>query len=167
MKVQAKSKYLHMSPRKVRLVANFVRGKKVSVAVQELRFLKKSAAEPVRKVLESAIANAVNNFEMKESELVVSEITINDGPTIKRFRPRARGNAAPIRKRTSHLTVSVDLASPVATKNVETVKEKKPEAKKVEDLIATDKDSSTKKDDASKKPESTDAPKASSDVSEK
>ncbi len=107
MQVRAKAKFIRMSPRKVRLVANFVRGKSCDEAVRQLKFMNKTAATPVLSVLQSAIANAKENHSVEQSDLVVSEILINDGPTIKRFRPRARGSAAPIRKRTSHLTVAV------------------------------------------------------------
>lgn len=105
MDVIAHVRNLRMSPRKVRLVADLIRGKRVSDAEAELRFIPKAAALPVRKLLASAAANASHNFKLVKDTLVIKSITVNQGPTLKRFRPRAMGRAAPIRKRTSHITI--------------------------------------------------------------
>ena len=105
MEVQAHLRNLRMSPRKVRLVIDLVRGKSVNVAVTQLSFLQKEAARPVLKLLQSAMANASHNHQLDASGLRIKAITANSGPTLKRFRPRAHGSAAPIRKRTTHLTL--------------------------------------------------------------
>ncbi len=111
-----------MSPRKVRLVADLVRGLSVASARQQLAFSKKSAASPVLKALNSAVANAENTFSKDAAKLIVSEIRIDDGPTIKRHRARARGAAFPIRKRTSHITVVVGPEKGTEAKEVKAVK---------------------------------------------
>src|SRR5215207_5738107 len=103
MEVQAHLRNLRMSPRKVRLVIDLVRGKGVNVAITHLTFLKKEAAQPVLKLLKSAMANAEHNHQLDASGMRIKTITADGGPTLKRFRPRAHGSAAPIRKRTTHL----------------------------------------------------------------
>ncbi len=110
--VSATAKYVRVSPRKARLVADLVRGKSVTEARAILAFATRDAAVPVRKVLESAAANADHNHGLKSDELVLTHVTVDPGPTIKRFRPRARGSASPILKRTSHITIG--LAEPGA-----------------------------------------------------
>lgn len=94
-----------MSPRKVRLVIDAIRGLSVEAAETRLQFLPKLAAEPVLKLLRSAIANAEHNFHLKKEDLVVKTITADGGPTLSRSRPRAFGRAAPIRKRTTHINL--------------------------------------------------------------
>ncbi len=101
--VKAAARFIHMSPRKVRLVIDEIRGLDAQAAVDTLRFTNKAASEPVLKLLLSAIANASHNFSVEKQYLFVSKIIANDGPTIKRFRPRAHGSSAPIRKRMSHI----------------------------------------------------------------
>lgn len=101
MEVKAKLKNLKMSPRKVRLVIDLVRGLKVDTAINQLKFLNKKAAKPIRKLIESSVANADNNFELKRDNLYIKEIKADDGPTMKRWKPRAYGKAGAIRKRTS------------------------------------------------------------------
>ncbi|HEY4496095.1 MAG TPA: 50S ribosomal protein L22 [Candidatus Paceibacterota bacterium] len=93
------------SPRKVRLVADFVRGKKVERALATLGFFSKAAASPVKNVIESAVANAGENFKVTKDKLFVKEIRVDAGPTMKRMMPRARGTANRIKKRTSRITV--------------------------------------------------------------
>ena len=93
------------SPRKVRLVADMVRGKKVAQIMPMLDALSKRAAMPVKKLLQSAVANAVHNENLDKDKLLISEIQVDEGVTIKRWRARARGRAFPIRKRTSRITV--------------------------------------------------------------
>jgi len=109
MKVQAKSKYIRISPRKVRLVIDLVRGMKAEKALSMLKFTKKAAASEVAKTIKSAIANAEHNFNLKKKDLVISEIKADEGPTLKRFQPRARGVAYEIKKRTSHIFVSLEV----------------------------------------------------------
>ncbi|MGY3766323.1 50S ribosomal protein L22 [Vagococcus vulneris] len=104
---KATAKTVRTSPRKTRLVVDLIRGKNVSEAISTLKFSPNKAAGIVEKVLMSAIANAENNFDLDVENLVVSEVFVNEGPTMKRFRPRAKGSASPINKRTSHITVVV------------------------------------------------------------
>jgi large subunit ribosomal protein L22 len=107
MEVRAVAKRLNIAPQKVRLVADQVRGKPVSDALDILNFSVRKGAMLVRKVLESAIANAENNEGADVDELKVSEIYVDAGMTMKRIRPRAKGRADRILKRTSHITVTV------------------------------------------------------------
>lgn len=95
----------HQSPRKVRLVADLVRGKKVERALTSLQFLTKNAADPIRSVIEMAVSNAKNNSGVNKDRLFVKEISVDSGVTMKRFRPRARGSAYPIRKKSSRISV--------------------------------------------------------------
>ncbi len=109
MKIAAELNYLRMSPRKVRLLADAIRGKDVLLAERVLRFVTKGAAGPLAKLLKSAVANARNNFQVPGSEqLVISEILVNEGPTLKRRRARAMGRAFPINKRTSHVRLVLE-----------------------------------------------------------
>lgn len=103
MEVKAKAKYIKASPRKVRLVIDVVRGLGVDEALNQLKFMNKRAAGFVTKLLKSAIANAENNFELKKDNLFIKTITASEGPTLRRWMPRARGRATPLRKRTTHL----------------------------------------------------------------
>ena len=105
--VKATAKFVRVSPRKARLVADLVRGKSVPEARAILAFATRDAAVPVRKVLESAAANADHNHGMRSDDLVLAQVTVDPGPTIKRFRPRAMGRATPIMKRTSHITIGL------------------------------------------------------------
>ncbi len=107
MQVKAKSKDTGISPRKVRLLADMVRGKKVSEALSILQFTPSPLAKVVAKVVKSAAASAENNFQMTPSDLTVVTIFVDEGPTLKRFRPAARGRAKHILKRSSHITVFV------------------------------------------------------------
>ena len=104
----ATARYIRISSRKVKVVIDLIRGKSVEDAEAILLYTPKAAAEPVLKLLRSAIANAENNLELSKDNLYVAEIYANQGPTLKRYRPRARGSAFHIRKRTSHITVILD-----------------------------------------------------------
>jgi large subunit ribosomal protein L22 len=110
--VTASARFVRCSPRKARLVADLVRGKGVSDARSILAFSTRAAALPVQKVLESAVANADHNHAVDASDYVLARVTVDEGPTIRRFRPRAMGRATRIRKRTCHITIG--LASPEA-----------------------------------------------------
>jgi large subunit ribosomal protein L22 len=107
MSFSATHRFARIAPRKARLVADLIRGKRVDAALTELEFSKKRAAYYFRNVLRSAIANAEEQ-DADVTELVVVESRVDEGPTIKRFQPKDRGRAHPIMKRTSHLHVSVD-----------------------------------------------------------
>jgi ribosomal protein L22 len=105
--VRAQAKYVRSSPRKARLVIDHIRGKSVTEARAILGHTPRAAAEPVLKVLESAVANAEHNHELLPEELRVFQAFVDEGPTIKRYRPRALGRATKIRKRTSHITINL------------------------------------------------------------
>ncbi|MEA2086147.1 MAG: 50S ribosomal protein L22 [Chloroflexota bacterium] len=107
MEVRAVAKETGISPRKVRLLVDMVRGKKVDEALTLLRFTPTPTARAVAKVVKSASANAENNFQMTPSDLRIVNIFTDEARTLKRFRPRARGRANPILKRSSHITVIV------------------------------------------------------------
>ena len=107
VEAKAIAKYVRISPRKVQVVADLVRGKNVNEALAILKFTPKRGAEELGKVLKSAVANAENNFDLDRDNLYISEAYANQGPTIKRFRPRAQGRAFMIRKRTSHIGIVV------------------------------------------------------------
>ena len=108
MAVTAKLRYLRIAPRKVRLLADLVRGKSVEKAQAILNFTIKKSSEPMLKLLNSAAASAKNNFHLDPANLYISKITVDEGPKHKRWRPRARGQAYPIQKKTSHITIGLD-----------------------------------------------------------
>ncbi len=108
MEVSAKLSHARISPQKVRLVADLVRGMPVERALETLTFSNKKAAQIMRKVLESAIANAEHNAGADVDELKIAKIFVNEGPVLKRFEARAKGRGNRILKRTSHITVTVD-----------------------------------------------------------
>ena len=109
MEAKARGRYVQIAPRKARLVADIVRGRKVEDALEVLRYTNKKGARLIEKVLKSAIANAEQADEMGDIEqLVISRVSVDEGPVLKRFRARAMGRATRIRKRTSHITVVVD-----------------------------------------------------------
>ena len=105
---RAIARYVRISSRKVRIVIDLIRGKSVREAEAILRYTPKAATEPVLKLLNSAVANAENNLELNRDDLYVAEVYANQGPTLMRFRARARGRASRIRKRTSHITIVLD-----------------------------------------------------------
>lgn len=105
MEAKAVAKYIRMSPRKARLVVDLIRGKNAKEALAILQLTPNKPAEPIYKALHSAMANAENNFEMKRDDLYVAQAYVDQGPVLKRFRPRARGTASRIRKPTSHITI--------------------------------------------------------------
>ncbi len=105
MAISAKIKYLRISPRKVRMVADLIRNKTVGEAEAILKFTTKKASKPLLKLLESSIANAKNNFKKDISSLYISSIMVDGGPILKRTMPRSRGTAFAIQKKTSHITI--------------------------------------------------------------
>ncbi len=111
MTVTAKLKDLRIAPRKVRLVADLIRGKSVEEAQNILSFAVKKATGPFLKLLKSAIASAKNNFQLEESNLYISKILVDEGRKYKRWRPRARGRADEIQKKTSHITLFLEETS--------------------------------------------------------
>ena len=104
----ARATHVRVSPTKARRVIDLIRDMPAQEALARLKFQPQAAAEPVAKVLASAVANAENNFSLDPQTLVVSRAYVDEGPTMKRFRPRAQGRAYRIRKRTSHITIEVE-----------------------------------------------------------
>lgn len=104
---KAHANFVRIAPRKAQLVADLIRGKKVGEAIAILRHTPKAASPIIEKLLNSAIANAEHNYQLDVNNLVVSQVYANQGPTMKRFRPRAMGRASRINKRTSHITLVV------------------------------------------------------------
>lgn len=105
MEAKAVARNIRIAPRKVRLVVDLIRGKEVGEALAILKHTPKAASPVVEKLLRSAIANAEHNYEMDPNNLVIGKVYVDQGPTLKRFRPRAQGRASRIHKRTSHITV--------------------------------------------------------------
>jgi large subunit ribosomal protein L22 len=105
--VKAKARYVRIAPRKARLIADQVRGMHIEQARALLEFSPRGAAHPIQKLINSAAANAENNHDLIGDEMRVSSITVDEGPTLRRFRPRAMGRATPINKRTSHIAVAL------------------------------------------------------------
>lgn len=116
MKVRAELNYLRIAPRKVRLVSGLIRGMTIQKAEAELRFLPKRSSLPLLKLLKSAVANAEHNFNLEKQGLVISEIRVDQGPVLKRFRARAFGKAAQILKRTSHVSLVLESKAAKVTK---------------------------------------------------
>jgi ribosomal protein L22 len=105
--VRASARYVRIAPRKARLVADQIRGLHIDKARALLQFSPRSAAQDIHKLLDSAAANAENNHDLIGDEMRISSITVDEGPTLKRYRPRAQGRATPIHKRTSHIAVAL------------------------------------------------------------
>ncbi len=147
MQAKASLNYLRISPQKVRLIADLIRGMEVIEAENQLKFITKQASRPVLKLLNSAIANASHNFSIEKDDLYISEIQVNEGPPFKRWTPRAMGRATPIIKRTSHINLVLETKKRIKTKKK---KKEKPETIKPEELEKTP-TKKTKKEDYSKK----------------
>jgi large subunit ribosomal protein L22 len=104
----ARARYVRATPMKVRRVVDLIRGRSTEEALAILQFAPQAASEPVAKVIKSAVANAENNLDLDPETLWISKAYVDEGPTLKRFRPRAQGRAYRIRKRTSHITIEVE-----------------------------------------------------------
>ncbi|MBU1036628.1 50S ribosomal protein L22 [Patescibacteria group bacterium] len=109
--VKAKARFLHISPKKVKLVIDIIKGLDVADALDQLKFLNKKATRFVTKLLNSAIANAEHNYHLKKEQLFIKHIVANQGPTLHRWRAAAFGQAHPIRKRTTHLEITLGIRS--------------------------------------------------------
>lgn len=142
LETTAKLRHLRMSPRKVRLVVDLVRGLKVGEAQVQLRMQSKDAAVPLLKLLNSAIANAKHNHEMDVETLVIKKAFVDGGPVLKRWMPRAMGRATPVRKRTSHIVFVLEGEA----KDKKEVKVKKEETKKAKVKKVVNKKSKTVKE---------------------
>lgn len=123
MEIKSTTKHARISPKKAREVSREIQGLPVSDALDTLAYTPKKAAQLIGKTLKSAIANAENNFELLADDLIIKEAVIGDGPTLKRFKPRARGSAGAIRKRTSHIFI-------VLTDEFEEPEERSPRVKR-------------------------------------
>jgi len=108
VEVKAHLNYLRIAPRKVRLVVDLIRGKSVQEARNILNFAVKKSALPIKKLLDSAVANAKNNFNLDEKKLYIKKIFVNEGPKLKRYRSASRGRAVEVQKKTSHITIILD-----------------------------------------------------------
>lgn len=130
MQAKAVAKTVRIAPRKVRLVLDLIRGKELGEAMSILQLTNKRASPVVEKLIKSAVANAEHNYDMDVDHLIVSEAFADEGPTLKRFRPRAQGRATKINKRTSHVTIvvaepaSIEEDTAVETEENEKVEEK-------------------------------------------
>lgn len=151
MEVSAKLRFLRMSPRKVRLAADMIRGLPVEKAEYQLTFLGRGAGQPLLKLLRSAIANAQNNNKLEKTNLFIKKITVDQGPTLKRWRPRAFGRAGAIMKRSSHINLVLDEIKKSPLKKSGKKPAKKPagkqKAERVVDFNEVKHESKFKKDD--------------------
>lgn len=129
--VKAELKNYRQSPRKVRMVVDVIRGKKVKEALNVLSLTTKRSSLPIKKLVESAIANAKHNFNLESENLFIKEISVNEGVTAHRWMPRARGSAAPIRKRSSRILVILD--------ELKNKKSKKGSVKNTESVVTEEK----------------------------
>lgn len=149
MQVKATAKYIHMSPRKTRLVVDLIRGLSIGEARRQLLFSKKLAAKPILKTLNSAVANAVNNFGAEEEVLMIDQAFVNEGPIFHRYKPRAHGRATPIRKRMSHITIELTDGKDTQATSIQVKEEKQEEKKTIKTKVkmksAKEKRSDTKK----------------------
>ena len=128
--VTAKLRFLRMGPRKVRLIADMIRGKKVTRALDLLSVMPKRAARPVLKLLNSAVANAKHNHSLVVEDLKVAQIYVDGGPVLKRWMPKAHGRATPVRERTSHINLVLGTMEKKAPKAAKEAVVEKPKAKK-------------------------------------
>ncbi|MBL7053084.1 MAG: 50S ribosomal protein L22 [Candidatus Portnoybacteria bacterium] len=133
--ITAKLRHLRISPRKVRLVTNLIKGLSIKEAEKQLKFLTKKSAQPILKLLNSAVANAENNAKLIKENLYISRITVDIGPSLKRWRPRAMGRAFQILKRTSHITITLDQKETLVSKKEKKVKEPVIKKQKKESVI--------------------------------
>lgn len=134
-RARAVARYVRVAPRKSRRVVDLVRGMPANEALTTLQFAPQSASEPVAKVIASAMANAENNLGLDPESLLISEIFVDEGPTMRRYRPRAQGRAFRINKRTSHITVIVESvsAAPAASGPIRRPKAAAPATTEAED----------------------------------
>lgn len=128
--IRATLRFLKMGPRKVRLIADLMRGHKVTLLLERLALNKRGAAEPMLKLLKSAVANAKNNFKLDVGTLRVKSIMVDGGPTVKRWMPRAHGRATTIRQRTSHIQLVLISEEPIKKEKKQRTEQGKKPAKK-------------------------------------
>jgi len=165
MEIKVKLKYIRFSSKKLRLVANLIRGAQVDVALDQLKFANKKAAEPIAKLLKSAIASAENDFGLDKHNLLVKEIRIDEAGMLKRWTPKAHGSATPIRRRLSHINISVgelkasgiteakkkDVEAPISLEEMVKEGEKAAKSDKTKDIKKDSAGKDLKKDGMGKK----------------
>ncbi|MCX6740578.1 MAG: 50S ribosomal protein L22 [Candidatus Parcubacteria bacterium] len=134
MQVKAQLKYLRMSPKKLRLIADIIRGMKVEDALIQLSFVNRLARKPIIKLLNSAIANAVNNFNLKKDNLMVKEIKVDMAGMLKRWQYKAHGRATPLRKRNAHILLVLEEIVPSKTKAKKVKAEKAVKVSSLEEI---------------------------------
>lgn len=162
MEIKANLNHLRMSPRKVRLVIDVIRKMPIDKALDQLQFLNKLASAPVKKLIESAIANAEHNFSIERSNLYIKEIKADEAVTLKRWMPRAHGRATVLRKRACHIKLTL---AEIVESGKKTARKSKLEAPVKLEQVAADADKRTKKD--LKKEEKKASTKANADTSGK
>lgn len=140
--IKASLKNYNQTPRKVRLVANFIRGKKVQKAISELNFINKKSAFDLVKLLNSAVSNAVNNFKLNEDDLYIKEVAVNEAIKLKRYKPGARGRAFPYKRRYSTISVVLDTEGFATSAN----KDVKKVDKKIKEVDSSKEVSNSKKE---------------------
>jgi len=144
MKLTSRIKHLHNTPQKCRLVVDLVRGVDVEDASKQLKNLRKKAAQPILKLLDTAVASAEHNNDMEKSNLYISQIFVDEGTVMKRWKPRAFGRANPIIRRTSHITLTLD-ERVAGKKRVKTVEKDKKAKNQLESKKETDNKDDNKK----------------------
>lgn len=134
MEIKARAKFIRISPKKVRLVADLIRGLDVAPATIQLQFSPKDAARPLSKLLKSAIANAEENEDLKRNNLFIKKITVDGGPTLKRWLPKAMGRATPLIKRSSHINLVLAERVPTLGQKKAKKEDTKDDLVKIDDL---------------------------------
>ncbi len=150
MQIQVKLNYLRIAPRKTKQIVDLVRGKTAVQAASILEFVVRKPAEPILKLLKSAMATAKNDSKLDVNNLYISKITSNEGPKLKRFRPVSRGSAHPLWKRTSHILLVLDEIKPTAGKKSEKGENKTATTSQAEGNIEVNEGDSTKKKEKQK-----------------
>ncbi len=152
MEITVKLRYLHITPRKARFVADLLKGLKVDEAEAQLMFSARRSSEPILKLLQSAIANAKHNYQLSKEKLFVKSVNVDNGPMTKRWTPRARGSASQIQKKTSHITLILGVAEE-AQKLKFNIKEKEKKSEKNKEKLAKAKDKDKKPQTSEEKSE--------------
>lgn len=129
--IKASARFIRVAPRKIRLVVNQLQDLEADQALDYLKFIRKQSVKPVAKLINSAVANAENNFSLDRKDLFIKKITADDGPILKRYKPRAHGRSSMIRKRTSHINLILGVKAGATKKAVAKKPEPKPEEVKV------------------------------------
>ncbi len=152
MEIQAQLNYLRISPRKVRLVCDMIKGLNYNVAKDQLNYLTKRSAYPIAKLIDSAVASATNNYDLVKNNLYIKDIRVDAGPILKRHKPKGFGSAMPIAKRTSRVTLVLDeRVSGMRGGKVQQVQETSEGGRQKEDIVKEDNKFDVKKEVGTKK----------------